>query len=64
MSENRLVNKEEVQDILRCSQSVAYRVIRDLNEELNKKGYYTISGKVSLRYLNERFFGVTADESA
>ena len=61
--ENRLVNCGEVQQILECSKSVAYRIIRDLNTELSEKGYYTISGKVSLRYLHERFFGVTEDES-
>lgn len=54
---NRLLTASEVADILECSENMAYKVIRDLNEELKSQGYYTLRGKVSRKYLNERFFG-------
>ena len=48
----------EVQELLSISRSSAYRLIKTLNEELNEKGYITISGKVSTRYLMERIYGL------
>ncbi|MDB0441003.1 hypothetical protein C4R89_15975 [Clostridioides difficile] len=47
---------EEVAELLDVAESTAYRVIRDLNKELKKKGYYTFAGKVPKTYLEERFF--------
>ena len=35
---------------------MAYRVISQLNEELEKKGYLTLRGKVDRLYLHRRFF--------
>lgn len=59
--EHKLLDCQEVQDYLQCSEGAAYKVIRDLNEELAAKGYYTIRGRVSMKYLKERFFGAAAD---
>ncbi|MCC0654247.1 hypothetical protein [Clostridioides sp. ES-S-0001-03] len=46
---------EEVMQLLDVAESTAYRIIRDLNKELQKKGYYTFAGKVPKTYLEERF---------
>ena len=37
------------------------QIIKQLNEELQKKGYLTVRGKVSAAYFNERFFGNKED---
>ncbi|WP_077737286.1 hypothetical protein, partial [Clostridioides difficile] len=47
---------KEVAELLDVAESTAYRIMRDLNKELQKKGYYTFAGKVPKTYLEERFF--------
>lgn len=49
------LDAKEVADLLRVSQSKAYQVIRELNRELEGKGFFTIKGKVSRRYFERRF---------
>ena len=46
----------EVQDKLSISRSSAYRVIKNLNEELSSKGFYVINGRVNRQYFYERFY--------
>lgn len=58
MEKGRFMGVSEVQELLSISRSSAYRLIKTLNEELNEKGYITISGKVSTRYLMERIYGL------
>ena len=50
-----LLNVNEVMKILRCKQTKAYEIIKKLNQDLEKQGYYTIKGKVEEQYLKERF---------
>ena len=47
---------EEVAEILDVSTSYAYKVIRELNEELKRKGFITISGRTNREYFNERLY--------
>lgn len=56
-SSDKFMNGQEVAETLEVSLSCAYGIIRKLNKELNDKGYITISGKVSRRYFNERYYG-------
>ena len=44
----------DVSELLGISKSKAYKIIRDLNNELASKGFITIGGKVIRRYLYER----------
>lgn len=44
----------EVQDILGCSKSKAYKIMRQLNRELEEKGKITVQGRVSRKYLEKR----------
>lgn len=53
---SRYVRVEEVMELCNCSESHAYRIMRDLNEELRKKGYVTTAGRVSRKYLMERLY--------
>lgn len=52
---SRLINKDVVADMLSVSQSMAYKVIRTLNEELKDKGFMTVQGRVPEDYLKERY---------
>ena len=56
--ENRreMLNAEQVADILGISISYGYKIINQLNRELEKAGYLTIHGKVDSLYLNRRLF--------
>ena len=52
----RLINAKEVAEVLSISSSYAYKVIDQLNKELQKAGYLTIPGKVDALYLQKRYF--------
>ncbi len=55
---NRMyLTAEEVAEILGVSKAYAYKVIRNLNDELEIKGYVVISGKISTKYFREKFYG-------
>lgn len=51
---------KDLQEILGISESLAYRYIRIMNEELKKKGFLVVRGKVPCAYVQERFFGMKA----
>lgn len=55
--ENRFIRAEEVADELGVSKPYAYKLIRQLNEELKDKGFITIAGRVNRQYFNERLYG-------
>ena len=55
---------KDLQELLGVSESKAYAYIRQMNAELQEKGFLTVRGRVPAAYVKERFFGVTADESA
>lgn len=47
---------DEVVEILDVSPSYAYKVIRQLNNELKKQGFITIAGRVNRDYFYERLY--------
>ena len=53
---------KELAEVLGCSESKSYQFIRIMNEELQKKGYLTLKGKVPVAYANERFCGSEKNE--
>ena len=55
--ENRFIRVEEVANELGVSKPYAYKLIRQLNEELKDKGFITIAGRVNRQYFNERLYG-------
>lgn len=52
----RMLSSKQVAEILGISVSHAYKIIEQLNRELEKAGYLTLHGKVDAVYLNKRFF--------
>lgn len=58
MPDKRFLNSDDVAQILECSKSHAYKLIRIMNNELKEKGFITSAGKVSVKYFNERVYGL------
>ncbi len=52
----KMLGATEVAELLGISNSYAYKVIDQLNRELEKSGYLTIRGKVDSLYLLKRYF--------
>lgn len=52
-----LIRVEEVAQMLDVSKPYAYKLIRQLNEELKKKGCIIIAGRTYRRYFYEKFYG-------
>lgn len=50
----KFLSAKEVADMAKISETSAYRLIKKLNEELEKKGKITIKGKISKRYFEEK----------
>ena len=48
---------QEVSDLIGVSKSQAYIMIQEWNKELASKGFITIAGKVSKKYLQEKIYG-------
>ena len=59
---NRFICAEEVAQELSVSKPYAYKLIRQLNEELKAKGFITISGRVNRQYFYERLYGAGKEE--
>jgi len=52
----KMINAKEVAEKLGISASYAYKIMDQLNKELQDAGYLTIHGKVDSLYLEKRFF--------
>ena len=50
---------KDIMDILGISKTNAYKIIRQLNGELMKMGYLVVTGKVSRKFFNEKFYGMS-----
>ncbi len=51
----RFYRAADIMEELGCSSAYAYKIIRTLNEELQKKGYLTASGRVPAAYFFDRY---------
>ena len=47
---------KEVAEILDVSVTKAYKIIRQLNKELEAMGYITIAGRVPIKYFKEKYY--------
>lgn len=54
---------KDISEILEVSESKSYQYIRQMNRELEEKGYLVCRGRVPVAYFQERFFGVNAGET-
>ena len=49
-----MITAAEVAEIMDCSERYGYIIIKQLNQELEQKGFITMRGKVSRKYFYER----------
>lgn len=59
MKDSLFLKVEDVAELLEVSKPFAYKLIRELNQELKDKGYVTIAGRVSKQYFEEKIYGQT-----
>lgn len=59
MSDTLFMKTEEIAQELGVSKSYAYKLVREMNDELKKKGFITIAGRVSRQYFKEKFYGIS-----
>ena len=57
MAGQMFMRVDEVAEELGVSKPYAYRLIRDLNEELKKTGCITVSGRIDRKFFYEKFYG-------
>lgn len=60
--ENKFIRADEVAQALDVSKPRAYKLIRQLNDELKAKGFITIAGRVNRQYFNARLYGAERNE--
>lgn len=54
-ADDRNYYADDVASILGVSKEHAYKLIRELNAELNKQGFFTIKGRVPKEYFHRRY---------
>ncbi|MFR1945946.1 MAG: DNA-binding protein [Faecalimonas umbilicata] len=58
MASKLFISAKEVAKELEVSDSYAYRLIRQLNAELEQKSFVVVKGKISRKYFEERVYGM------
>lgn len=46
---------EDIMTLLEVSRASAYRIIIKLNNELKENGFYTVQGRTSRKYFQEKY---------
>lgn len=66
MEKRNFMMVEEVAEELGVSESYAYKVIRQFNSEMEKKGFFVVPGRVNRQYFMERtcYGGASAEKEA
>ena len=57
MESKQFLKAEDVSAVLEISVPLAYKIIRQLNDELRSMGYLTVSGRVSRSYFEKKYYG-------
>jgi len=61
MEKDRFVMVDEVARDFKVSRGFAYKLIKQMNDELKAKGYLTVAGRVSRKYYIEKVYGYEED---
>lgn len=56
MGKSLFVTASEVAEELGVSKPVAYKLVRQMNEELNQQGFITIAGRVNRSYFQGKIY--------
>lgn len=57
MNEKIYYTAGEIAEMLGVSTGKSYKILQQMNEELEKKGYLTIRGKIPVEYFKEKWYG-------
>lgn len=57
MNRNYMMTAQDVVGLLGVSKGHAYKMIRQLNKELEDMGYIVVSGKIPKAYWDRKFYG-------
>ena len=52
-----MVYVTEIAEALGIAKETAYKIIKELNEELSKQGYVTVAGRLPRKFWEDRFYG-------
>ena len=63
MRKDLFIRVDEMVRELQISKPYAYKLMREMNKELENKGYMTISGRVSRQFFEEKFYGIKREEA-
>lgn len=58
MMQKNFLNAHDVSEYMDVSIPTAYKIIRQLNDELKASGYITVAGKVSRAYFEKKTYGM------
>lgn len=58
MGKTMFVSASEMAEILEISRAHSYKIIKKLNNELEEKGFMTLTGKVNRKFFEEKFYGL------
>lgn len=56
-TEKIYITAAELSEMLGVSIGYAYKIIRQLNQELAKEGFLTISGKIPSKFIEKKWYG-------
>lgn len=56
MQNKNFFNADDVSTYMDISKTLAYKIIRELNNELKSKGYLTVCGKVNRQYFEQKIY--------
>ena len=54
MEDKKFLTVDEVAKEMSISKSYAYKIVKELNKEMNQMGYVTVAGRVNTNYFNKK----------
>ena len=58
MAQSLYYTANEVMEMLGVSRGHAYKIVKQLNDELASKGFIVVAGRVPKKYFAEHFYGL------
>ena len=62
-NEKMFLRAEEVAELMEVSVPYAYKLIRRMNRELEKKGCFVMNGRIDSKFFFDHFYGTRKEES-
>ncbi len=57
MNEKIYYSAEDVANMLGVSMGKSYKILKEMNQDLQKRGFLTIAGKIPVEYFKEKWYG-------